>query len=104
VPYADEVTDDAALLDQVNADLGAVDEALRRLDDGTYGVCEVCGAAIDPQTLAASPLQTVCATHQSEPVRVYPVPVAMVRDDGTGPKGDPTVSDEPDERVSDPLA
>ncbi len=62
---AAEVPDDAALLDQVNADLGAVDDALRRLDDGTYGLCEVCGARLDPQILAANPLLTLCRTHQN---------------------------------------
>jgi RNA polymerase-binding transcription factor DksA len=59
-----EVPPDAALLDQVNADLGAVDEALRRLDDGTYGTCEVCGARLDPQRLEADPLLTLCPIHQ----------------------------------------
>ena len=63
--FAPGVPDDAALLDQVNADLGAVDEALRRLDDGTYGMCEACGAPIDPQMLAGNPLQTLCQAHRS---------------------------------------
>jgi RNA polymerase-binding transcription factor DksA len=59
-----EVPRDAALLDQVNTDLGAVDEALRRLDDGTYGTCEVCGARLDPQRLETDPLLTLCPIHQ----------------------------------------
>jgi DnaK suppressor protein len=49
----------------VDGELSAVDEALRRLDEGTYGMCEVCGARLDPQLLAADPLLTVCETHQS---------------------------------------
>jgi len=65
VSFAPEVPDDAALLDQVNADLGAVDGALRRLDDGTYGMCEVCSAPIDPGMLAGNPLQTFCQDHQN---------------------------------------
>ncbi len=46
VSDAAEIPADAALLDQVSADLGAVDEALRRLDEGTYGTCQVCGVSI----------------------------------------------------------
>jgi len=40
-----------------------VEAALRRLDDGSYGVCEACGARIDPGDLAADPLATRCPHH-----------------------------------------
>jgi DnaK suppressor protein len=59
-----EVLPDAALLDQVNADLGAVDEALRRLDDGSYGTCRVCGAPLDATRLEEDPLLALCPGHQ----------------------------------------
>ncbi len=61
---ATEVLPDAALLDQVNADLGAVDEALRRLDDGSYGTCQVCGAQLDAKALEEDPLLMLCPYHQ----------------------------------------
>ncbi|HEY2520142.1 MAG TPA: TraR/DksA C4-type zinc finger protein [Streptosporangiaceae bacterium] len=50
----------AALLDQARAHLAAVDEALRRLGEGGYGRCEVCGQPIAPERLAARPTATRC--------------------------------------------
>lgn len=37
-----------------------VDGALARVDDGTYGVCLVCGQAIAPARLEARPFATTC--------------------------------------------
>ncbi|MBT9281527.1 MAG: TraR/DksA C4-type zinc finger protein [Hydrogenibacillus schlegelii] len=37
-----------------------IDAALRRLDDGTYGVCERCGSAIDPERLWVVPTARYC--------------------------------------------
>ena len=37
-----------------------IDAALARIDDGTYGVCEVCGNEIDPERLEAVPTATLC--------------------------------------------
>ena len=37
-----------------------VDRALAKLDDGTYGVCDSCGAAIPPARLRAMPESVVC--------------------------------------------
>lgn len=34
--------------------------ALRRLDDGHYGICERCGERIEPARLAALPEATTC--------------------------------------------
>jgi RNA polymerase-binding protein DksA len=35
-------------------------EALRRIAEGTYGVCAQCGVAIDPKRLKALPTATRC--------------------------------------------
>jgi RNA polymerase-binding transcription factor len=37
-----------------------VEYALSRIDAGTYGSCEVCGAAIPPERLEAVPHATTC--------------------------------------------
>ena len=37
-----------------------IDDALTRLDEGTYGVCAVCGKAIPEERLAAVPYATLC--------------------------------------------
>ncbi len=42
------------------ASLGEVDRALAKLDDGTYGTCDGCGAAISPARLEARPAAAVC--------------------------------------------
>ncbi len=50
----------AALLDQTREQLGQVDAALRRLDEGRYGQCERCGKPIAAGRLAARPTATTC--------------------------------------------
>jgi RNA polymerase-binding transcription factor DksA len=55
--------DDARRLDEIDTELAAVDAALRRLDDGTYGSCQVCGTPLSEDTLENDPLTTRCAEH-----------------------------------------
>jgi sigma-B regulation protein RsbU (phosphoserine phosphatase) len=45
--------------------LEEVDEALRRLDTGTYGLCETCHDAIEADRLLADPLVRFCLDHLS---------------------------------------
>jgi RNA polymerase-binding protein DksA len=40
--------------------LAAIDAALARIDDGTYGTCERCGNEIEPDRLEALPWATLC--------------------------------------------
>ena len=40
--------------------LGEVEHALAKIDQGTYGVCEVCGRAINPARLEAKPAARLC--------------------------------------------
>ena len=40
--------------------LDRVKHALTRIDDGTYGTCEVCGEEIDPRRMRVAPESTVC--------------------------------------------
>lgn len=42
-----------------------VDAALDRLASNRYGVCEICGAQIDPRTLQVDPLIRHCFSHLS---------------------------------------
>src|SRR3712207_9113179 len=39
--------------------LERVERALAKLDDGTYGTCDACGAAIDPRRLRAADRKSV---------------------------------------------
>jgi DnaK suppressor protein len=43
----------------------AIEEALERIREGTYGVCEECGDEIGPGRLKAMPLTTLCVSCQS---------------------------------------
>jgi RNA polymerase-binding protein DksA len=40
--------------------LSAIDGALARIDEGTYGVCMSCGHPIAPERLEARPWATLC--------------------------------------------
>ena len=50
----------SALTRQVRTHLAEIDAALARLDDGTYGTCQVCGQPIAPGRLEARPAATTC--------------------------------------------
>lgn len=47
--------------------LRAVDEAVARLDAGTYGVCQSCGGPIGEARLEAMPDATLCVSCKSAP-------------------------------------
>ena len=47
-----------------------VDEALRALDEGTYGVCQKCGAAIERARIQALPFAKACIRCQNETERM----------------------------------
>jgi RNA polymerase-binding transcription factor DksA len=49
-----------ALLAAARERIAEVDDALRRVDDGTYGVCESCGRPIAEERLAARPFARRC--------------------------------------------
>jgi RNA polymerase-binding transcription factor DksA len=54
---------DFSLLEQLEAEIGDLDAALRKIDEGTYGICEVCGKEIEPERLEAVPGTRTCIEH-----------------------------------------
>ena len=50
----------AALLEAAREQVAAAEAALRRLDEGRYGVCERCGQPIGAERLAARPAASTC--------------------------------------------
>jgi len=50
----------AALADAARDDMGEIQAALARLADGSYGTCQVCGARISAERLAARPAARAC--------------------------------------------
>jgi hypothetical protein len=64
VTGTDETDSYQRVLDEVEVALDGVERALRRLDDGTYGTCEVCGR---PAETEAGDLPTAglrCSEHR----------------------------------------
>jgi len=54
--YAKELSIEQNTLDLI----GKVDHALKRIDAGEYGICEVCGKAIPIERLDVLPYSTLC--------------------------------------------
>ena len=63
VPEPPPGGDYEALLTDAGRVLDAVDVALVRLADHTYGACEACGAPIAEDRLAADPTARTCERH-----------------------------------------
>ena len=57
---------DFALMQMKSDTLVGIDEALRSLEEGTYGVCADCGAEIPEARLKALPFATRCRGCQEE--------------------------------------
>jgi RNA polymerase-binding transcription factor DksA len=55
---------DLGELEDVERQLHEVEEALRRLDEGTYGVCDVCGRPIPDERLEANPTARYDVEHE----------------------------------------
>lgn len=56
-----------ALLSTTRRGLEEVDAALRRMEEGTYGTCEECGAAIPARRLGILPQTPFCAPCRRRP-------------------------------------
>jgi DnaK suppressor protein len=60
---AAEMGENRVLYDQLRRDLDDIEKALQRMDEGTYGTCEVCGNAIGEARLEVMPSTRVCIDH-----------------------------------------
>jgi DnaK suppressor protein len=58
-----------AVLDQAHQHLGELDQALARLEDGSYGSCTRCGGSIGMERLVARPAAATCIVCASLPSR-----------------------------------
>ena len=57
------------LEDNSESVLAAIESALRRIDDGTYGTCQRCGRQIAPERLEALPYAELCIDCKRESER-----------------------------------
>ncbi len=60
---AGEQEENHALADVLRSELSQVEQALSRMDEGSYGSCEVCGADIGAERLEALPHTGRCIAH-----------------------------------------
>ena len=56
---------DFSILEEIEGELAAIEHALKRLDDGTYGTCEACGKAIPDDRLEVMPAARFCVDDQA---------------------------------------
>ena len=56
-------------VEYVNQLLAEIDAALRRMDDGSYGICEACHDTIEADRLVENPLVRFCLDHLNEAQR-----------------------------------
>ncbi len=70
VDYRDEVAEKIEELEERKATevslekrLQEINEALAKIADGTYGICEVGGEEIEPERLKANPAAKTCLKH-----------------------------------------
>jgi len=54
------------LADREREKLTHVDDALKRIETGTYGICESCEEEIDRERLAAMPFTKLCLSCQED--------------------------------------
>jgi DnaK suppressor protein len=52
----------SAMVDELKEKLHTIEEALVRIDDGTYGACTDCGNMIDTERLSVLPMATLCVS------------------------------------------
>lgn len=56
----EEYTDNLALENNLEKQLKEVNEALEKMEKGTYGICENCNQEIDVERLKAYPAAKIC--------------------------------------------
>jgi len=56
--------DNAGVADKLERQLSEVKSALERIENGTYGTCEICGKAIEVGRLEANPSARISIKHK----------------------------------------
>jgi RNA polymerase-binding protein DksA len=74
--YGDKPDENAQEIDSYSTNLATekildsslrdIDNALKRIDDGTYGICKYCNQEINPKRLLARPVASACVECKSK--------------------------------------
>ena len=59
-----ELERDISIVSSLENEMDEVQAALDRLEEGTYGRCEICGRPIGDERLAALPVIRYCVDHE----------------------------------------
>jgi DnaK suppressor protein len=59
----EELEENTGIVSQLDKQLIEVDAALSRIENGTYGLCEICGKEIEPERLMANPSARISIKH-----------------------------------------
>lgn len=62
----EEYEERTAILKQLEIRFNAVKDALQRIEDGTFGKCEVDGEDIEPERLEVNPAARTCIKHMND--------------------------------------
>lgn len=62
----EELHENNAAINELEVRLKNVNEALLRIEEGSFGICEVSGEDIEPERLNANPAARTCVMHMAE--------------------------------------
>jgi RNA polymerase-binding transcription factor DksA len=62
----EELVTNVPLVEELEARHGEVEEAIERVEQGIYGMCEACGKTIPINRLKANPAARTCVEHAEE--------------------------------------
>ncbi len=54
------------ILEQLEKQMSEIDAALERIENGTYGICEISGQPIEKERLEANPSARTCIKHMKK--------------------------------------
>jgi RNA polymerase-binding transcription factor DksA len=62
----EEYVENRAIVDQLEIRYNSINRALKKIETGTYGMCEVSGHPIEEDRLEANPAARTCKQHMNE--------------------------------------
>jgi len=68
----EEYGEHVAILETLEPRFWEVKHALERIEEGTYGTCEVCGKEIDQERLDANAAARACTEHKDQEYQFSP--------------------------------
>lgn len=63
---AEDLEERSAILADLETRYNAINHALTKIEEGTYGICEVSGEQIELERLEANPAARTCKAHMEE--------------------------------------